>query len=130
MGEFHSWGKIMILNETATYSCKEITVYAGQKFSLDDYIGRDLDGSWYCMSGRGWITIPSRKKAIHLYENNMNLREFRWLDPNEGIHLSCWQHSDIVIVEIIRKPDLWQTGQSSPQDIQQTCSPHSTPETQ
>ena len=120
----------MILNETAAYSCKEITVYAGQQFSLDDYIGRNLDGDWYCMSGRGLITIRSEKRSFHFYQNTMNLSEFRWLDPNEGIHLSCGQHSDIVIVEIIRKPDLWQTGQSSPQDIQQTCSPHLTPETQ
>jgi hypothetical protein len=130
MGEFHSWGKIMILNETAAYSCKEITVYAGQKFSLDDYIGRDLDGAWYCMSGRGWITIPSRKKCVDLFENKMNLQEFRSAEPEDALHLLCWQHSDIVIVEVIRKRDPWQTGQLSPQDIQQMCSPHLTPETQ
>lgn len=130
MGEFHSWGKIMILNETAAYSCKEITVYAGQKFSLADYVGRDLDGAWYCMSGRGWITIPSRKKAIHLYENKMNLQEFRWAEPEDMLHLTSWQHSDIVLVEVIRKQGPCQTGQSSPQDIQQTYSPHSTLETQ
>lgn len=130
MGEFHSWGKIMILHETDTYSCKEITVYAGQKFSLDDYIGRDLDGTWHCVSGRGTITIPSYRKCISLYENKLNLQEFRLAEPEDVLHLLCWQHSDIVIVEVIRKRDPWQTGQLSPQDIQQTCSPHLIPETQ
>ena len=130
MGEFHSWGKIMILHETDTYSCKEITVYAGQKFSLDDYIGRDLDGTWHCVSGRGTITIPSYRKCISLYENKLNLQEFRLAEPDDILHLLCWQRSDVVIVEVIRKKDPWQTGQLSRQDIQQTCSPHSSPETQ
>jgi RNAse (barnase) inhibitor barstar len=103
MGEFHSWGKIMVLNETDTYSCKEITVYKGQKFSLADYIGMDLDGTWHCVSGRGTITIPSRKKCISLFENKMNLQEFRSAEPEDDLYLTCWQHSDIVIVEVIRK---------------------------
>jgi hypothetical protein len=130
MGEFHSWGKIMILNETDSYSCKEITVYANQKYSLADYVGRDLDGTWHCVSGRGWITIPSYRKCISLYENKLNLQEFRLAEPEDTLHLTCWQHSDVVIVEVIRKRGPWQTGQLSRQDIQQTCSPHLTPETQ
>ena len=132
MGEFHSWGKIMILNETDRYSCKEITVYAGQRFSLTEYIDLNSDGTWYCMNGRGTITIRSHKKCISLCENNhkINIELFRHAEPEDALHLLCWQHSDIVIVEVIRKRDPWQTGQSSRQDIQQTCSPHLTPETQ
>ena len=131
MGEFHSWGKIMILNETDTYSCKEITVYKGQKFSLADYIGMDLDGTWHCVSGRGTITIPSHRKCISLYENKLNLQEFRLAERDDvTLHLLCWQHTDVVIVEVIRKKDPWRTGQSSRPDSQQRCSPHLSPETQ
>jgi hypothetical protein len=103
MGEFHSWGKIMVLNGTDTYTCREITVYAGQRFDLAEYVGANLDGRWHCVSGRGTITIPSEKRAIHLYDNDLNLREFRSLDSAEELYLLCWQHSDIVIVEVIRK---------------------------
>ena len=132
MGEFHSWGKIMILNETDTYSCKEITVYKGQKYSLANYIGMDLDGTWQCMSGRGTITIPSHRRCISLCENKNKIiiEVFKHAEPDDALHLLCWQHSDVVIVEVIRKKDPWRTGQSSRPDSQQTYSPHLSPETQ
>lgn len=89
MGEFHSWGKIMILHETDTYSCKEITVYKGQRFDLAEYVGVKLDGTWHCVSGRGTISIPSRKKCISLYENKLDIQEFGWIDSGEPLSLLC-----------------------------------------
>jgi hypothetical protein len=70
----------------------------------------DLDGTWHCVSGRGTITIPSHRKCISLYENKLNLQEFRLAERDDGdLHLLCWQHTDVVIVEVIRKRMLFKS---------------------